>query len=55
VKKLLFGENGTGPAYATSEAVSADEIDLHLELIDRADSTQGAALSVALSGETIVV
>ena len=57
VAKLLTGEgeNGTGVSFEKRENLAVDEIDLALELIDRADSTQATAMIQALSGESMVI
>ncbi len=54
VRSLLLGEGGTpgGQDHLVPDPV---EIDLSLELIDRADSSQAGALLHALSGKNIVV
>ncbi len=55
--RLLLGEgSGDGLAFGQAPAEpSPEEIDLALELVDRSDSSQSAALLRALSGESLVI
>ena len=55
VRSLLLGEGGGEPGAQEHLVPDPVEIDLSLELIDRADSSQAGALLHALSGKNIVV
>ena len=55
VRNLLLGDGGSDPAAQERLVPDPVEIDLSLELIDRADSSQAGALLHALSGKNIVV
>ena len=55
VRNLLLGDGGSDPARQDRLVPDPVEIDLSLELIDRADSSQAGALLHALSGKNIVV
>lgn len=55
VRSLLLGEGGGEPGGPEHLVPDPVEIDLSLELIDRADSSQAGALLHALSGKNIVV
>lgn len=55
VRNLLLGDGDADPAAQEREIPDPVEIDLSLELIDRADSSQAGALLLALSGKNIVV
>ncbi len=56
--RLLLGEGTEGGGIAFGQAPvepSPEDIDLALELVDRSDSSQSAALLRALSGESLVI
>ena len=55
VRNLLLGDGAVDPAHRERLVPDPVDIDLSLELIDRADSSQAGALLHALSGKNIVV
>ncbi|GAB5469683.1 MAG: hypothetical protein Kilf2KO_27130 [Rhodospirillales bacterium] len=56
VCRLLLGDGaGSGFSSETRPEPTAEQIDLDLELVERSDSSQSAALLRALSGEDLVI
>ncbi len=55
VQRLLLGESGGGPGLSAAPEPRPDDIDLGLELVERSDSSQSAALLRVLGGESLVI